>query len=51
LLRWRAQVSSGNLLGPRIITCGTHCRSVRIQAAHGPVVVAANASEGRRVVD
>ena len=50
LLRWRAQVSSGKLPGPRIVTCGPIVDGPD-PAAHGPVVVAATASEGRKVVD
>ena len=50
LLRWRADVLAGKLVGPRIVTCGPIVDGPD-PAAHGPVVVAANANEGRRVVD
>jgi len=50
LLRWRADVLAGKLVGPRIVTCGPIVDGPD-PAAHGPVVVAANAIEGRRVVD
>jgi hypothetical protein len=50
LLRWRADVLAGKLVGPRIVTCGPIVDGPD-PSAHGPVVVAANANEGRRVVD
>ena len=50
LLRWRADVLAGKLIGPRIVTCGPIVDGPD-PAAHGPVVTAANAVEGRRAVD
>jgi len=50
LLHWRADVLAGKLIGPRIVTCGPIVDGPD-PAAHGPVVVAANAHEGRLVVD
>jgi len=50
LKRWRLAVNSGTLLGPQIITCGPIVDGPD-PAAHGPVVTAANAEEGRAVVD
>lgn len=50
LLRWRAQVLSGSLLGPRIVTCGPIVDGPD-PAAHGPVDIVANADEGRREVE
>jgi Amidohydrolase family len=50
LLKWRAEVDSGKLLGPRIVTCGPIVDGPD-PAAHGPTVVVANAAEARRVAD
>ena len=50
LLRWRAETSSGKLLGPRIVTCGPIVDGPE-PAAHGPVVVAGTPTEGRERVD
>ena len=46
LLRWRADVASGKLLGPRIVMCGPIVDGPD-PAAHGPVVVAANTADGK----
>ena len=50
LLKWRAEVASGKLLGPRIVTCGPILDGPD-PAAHGPTIVVANADEGRKAVD
>jgi len=50
LLRWRAQVASGKLLGPRVLTCGPILDGPQ-PAAHGPTIVVATATEGRQTVD
>src|SRR5262249_40251284 len=50
LLRWRAEVVSGKLLGPRIVTCGPILDGPD-PAAHGPTIVVGNATEGRKTVD
>ena len=50
LLKWRAEVASGTLLGPRIVTCGPILDGPD-PAAHGPTIVVANADEGRKAVD
>jgi len=50
LLRWRAEVASGKLLGPRVLTCGPILDGPQ-PAAHGPTIVVANATEGRQTVD
>jgi imidazolonepropionase-like amidohydrolase len=50
LLRWRAEISSGKLLGPRIVTCGPIVDGPE-PAAHGSVVIARNSAEGRQQVD
>ena len=50
LIRWRSDVSSGKLLGPRIVTCGPIVDGPD-PAAHGPVVVAGNGAEGRQIVE
>jgi cytosine/adenosine deaminase-related metal-dependent hydrolase len=50
LLRWRAEVASGKLLGPRIVTCGPIIDGPQ-PAAHGPTIVVGNAAEGREAVD
>jgi imidazolonepropionase-like amidohydrolase len=50
LLRWRAEVASGKLLGPRIVTCGPIVDGPH-PAAQGSVISVANAAEGRQVVD
>jgi hypothetical protein len=50
LLRWRAEVASGKLLGPRIVMCGPIVDGPN-PAAHGPTIVVATAAEGRQTVD
>jgi imidazolonepropionase-like amidohydrolase len=50
LLRWRADVASGKLLGPRVLTCGPIVDGPQ-PAAHGPTIVAATVAEGRQAVD
>lgn len=50
VLRWRAEVASGRLLGPRIVMCGPIVDGPE-PAAHGPTVVVGTAAEGRRTVD
>ena len=50
LLRWRVQVASGKLLGPRVLTCGPILDGPQ-PAAHGPTIVVATATEGRQTVD
>jgi len=50
LLRWRAAVDSGQLLGPQIVTCGPIVDGPE-PAAHGPVVIAGNQQQGKAVVD
>ncbi|MEP6820354.1 MAG: amidohydrolase family protein [bacterium] len=50
LLRWRAEVASGKLLGPRIVTCGPIVDGPQ-PAAHGPTIVVGTAAEGRQTVD
>jgi hypothetical protein len=50
LLRWRAEVSSGTLVGPRVLTCGPIVDGPE-PAAHGPTVVVGSAAEGRQTVD
>ena len=50
LLRWRARVASGKLLGPRVLTCGPILDGPK-PAAHGPTIVVANATEGRQTLD
>jgi imidazolonepropionase-like amidohydrolase len=47
--RWRDQTATGALLGPRIVACGPILDGPE-PAAHGPVVVVANAVEGRKAV-
>lgn len=49
LFRWRAEVASGNLVGPRIVACGPIVDGPD-PAAHGPTVVVANAAEARKTV-
>lgn len=50
LLRWRAEVATGKLLGPRVLTCGPILDGPQ-PAAHGPTIVVATATEGRQTVD
>ena len=50
LLKWRAAVAAGKLLGPRIVTCGPILDGPD-PVAHGPTIVVANAEEGRKAVD
>ena len=50
LLRWRAEVASGKLLGPRVVTCGPILDGPQ-PAAHGPTIVVGTAAEGRQTVD
>jgi hypothetical protein len=50
LLKWRAEVAGGKLLGPRIVTCGPIIDGPD-PAAHGSIVVVGNEAEGRKVVD
>jgi hypothetical protein len=50
LLKWRGEVESGKLLGPRIVTCGPILDGPD-PAAHGPTIVVGNAAEGRKAVD
>ena len=50
LLRWRAAVTSGSLLGPRVVTCGPILDGPQ-PAAHGPKIVVGSANEGRQTVD
>jgi len=49
LLDWRARVTAGTLLGPRILTCGPIVDGPE-PAAHGPHVVVNNAAEARATV-
>lgn len=50
LLRWRAQVASGKILGPRVVTCGPILDGPQ-PAAHGPTIVVGTPAEGRQTVD
>ena len=50
LLRWRAEVASGQLLGPRVVTCGPIVDGPQ-PAAHGPTIVVGTPTEGRQTVD
>ena len=50
LLRWRADVADGKLVGPRIITCGPIIDGPE-PAAHGPTIVVSNAVEAKQTVD
>jgi hypothetical protein len=50
LIKWRSEVAAGNLLGPRVLTCGPILDGPQ-PAAHGPVLKIANAEEGRQAVD
>jgi hypothetical protein len=50
LLRWRAAVASGKLLGPRVLTCGPIVDGPQ-PAAHGPTIVVGTPTEGRQTVD
>ena len=50
LLRWRAEVASGKVLGPRVLTCGPIVDGPQ-PAAHGPTVVVGTATQGRPTVD
>jgi hypothetical protein len=50
LLRWRAEVVSGKLLGPRVVTCGPIVDGPQ-PAAHGPTIVVGTPAEGRQTVD
>jgi hypothetical protein len=49
LSRWREEVATGRLVGPRIIFCGPIVDG-REPAAHGPVMRVGTAAEGREVV-
>src|SRR6185503_2919368 len=49
LLDWRARVTAGTFLGPRILTCGPIVDGPE-PAAHGPHVVVKNATEARATV-
>ena len=50
LLRWRAEVASEKLVGPRVLTCGPIVDGPQ-PAAHGPTIVVGTAAEGRQTVD
>ena len=50
LLRWRAAVASGKLLGPRVLMCGPIVDGPQ-PAAHGPTIVVGTPTEGRQTVD
>jgi len=50
LVKWRSEVASGRLLGPRIITCGPIVDGPN-PSAHGSVITVADANEGRAAVD
>ena len=50
LAKWRSQIALGELLGPRIITCGPILDGTN-PSAHGSVMTVANADEGRAAVD
>ena len=50
LFRWREEVATGKLLGPRILACGPIVDGSPI-VAHGPAVSVATAAEGRQMVD
>ena len=49
LFRWRAEVASGRLLGPRIVAGGPIVDGPD-PAAHGPTVVVANIADARKTV-
>jgi imidazolonepropionase-like amidohydrolase len=49
LFRWRAQVASGRLLGPRLVAAGPIMDGPD-PAAHGPTVVVATVADARRTV-
>jgi amidohydrolase family protein len=49
LLRWRADVTAGKVVGPRIVTCGPIVDGPQ-PAAHGPTMIVATAAEGRAAV-
>ncbi len=50
LLRWREQVASGKLLGPRVVMCGPIVDGPQ-PAAYGPTIVVGTPAEGRQAVD
>jgi len=50
LLRWRAEVQAGKLLGPQIVTCGPIIDGPD-PAAHGPTLVVKNEAEALTAVD
>lgn len=50
LLRWRAEVASGKIVGPRIVACGPIVDGPQ-PAAHGPTIVVKDAAEARAAVD
>jgi amidohydrolase family protein len=50
LLHWRAEVTSGKLLGPRVLMCGPIVDGPQ-PAAHGPTIVVGTAVQGRQTVD
>ena len=50
LVRWRTEVASGKLLGPRVLTCGPILDGPQ-PAAHGPTIVVGTVTEGRQKVD
>jgi imidazolonepropionase-like amidohydrolase len=49
LFRWREEVASGRLVGPRIVACGPIVDGPEI-VAHGPAVGVATPAEGRQMV-
>lgn len=50
LVRWRADLAAGKLIGPRIVACGPIVDGPP-PAAHGPTVVVKDAAEARAAVD
>lgn len=50
LLRWKAEVASGKVLGPRLVFCGPIVDGPE-PAAHGPTIVVATPLEARETVD
>lgn len=49
LFRWRAEVASGKLVGPRLVACGPIVDGPN-PAAHGPTVVVATVADARKTV-
>ena len=50
LVKWRSEVASGRLTGPRIVTCGPILDGPN-PSAHGSLLTIADAKEGRAAVD